>query len=213
MDDERGGKRPHVETANGPQGGAGSGGGSNTPQAVMLADMQMLFQNFGSTIESCIAASNQCLVEGWSGQMRRMEERVEDQHRATTETIREIEGRTKQLHEGQKELWASIGRLSSAMSTLESSTPVPARGGSSFDRDTDSTVIQIRSSLEISKTEALKAVQEILKDMQYEQSWVRMGGREEISRFHMLRFTGATNLATQRTNKFRGLQKTANGWR
>ena len=42
---------------------------------------------------------------------------------------------------------------------------------------------------------------------------MQLEGREEISRFHTVHFTGNESLATLRVNKFLGLQKTAAGWR
>ena len=198
--------------------GAEQAAGSGVQDGIVtMGAMQGMLRDFQasivSTIDSRITASNQAIMEGWSQQIRRLEEKADGQHRTTREAIQEIEGRTRRLAEGHDALRTKIGKLDAAFVTVESGTPITSPRNSNFERTVDEKIVHIRSGTDVSKDATFRAVEEILREMQFERSWVQMEGRAEISKFHTLRFTGDEKTAAQRVRKFLELQRTATGWR
>ena len=111
-------------------------------------------------------------------------------------------------------MWDQIDFISKQVALHEQPrTPTFTTANPSFNRAIDPTIIAIRSNKEISREQTVAALEEMLGEMRAERSWYRMEGKDEVGKYHTLRFEGAAGLAANRASKLLGLQKTATGWR
>ena len=161
MADERGSKRHNSE------GESRGAGGTSTQAQITMADMQSLFQSFsaslGSQIEAKIAESNGAIVEGMGQQYRRFEEQTETQFREAKEAIFQINDRVSKQAEQQRQLWDQIELISKQIAAHEQPrSPTFTTANLGFNRAIDPTIIAIRSSKEISREQAVAALEDML---------------------------------------------------
>jgi len=151
--------------------------------------------------------------EAMEQHMAKLEAHNQEELRTIKTGLHQTQNRCLALEQEQEWFRTSIKVLKAALAVAEGEAtrmPMLAEG---YSRSIDTGIIKIRSEDKVSQRAVMEAIDEVLKETRADPNWTTFDTEDDLSKLHVLRFTGKDGLAELRAKKFLLLQKQGKGWR